>query len=340
MRLTQFTKGGGCGCKLPPDKLSKILEGFKTNSNFGLIEGNENFDDAAVISISESEYLVSTTDFFTPIVDDPKDFGRIAAANAISDVYAMGGTPIMAMSILAWPIDLLDESIAAQVLNGATEICNQAAIAIGGGHSITNSEPVFGLSVIGRVKKENLKRNHTAQKGDVIVLTKPIGSGILSAALKRDLLDEAAQKYLVSQLTTLNSFGEKVAQLDGVHAMTDITGFGLLGHLNEMLKKNQLSASIEYKNISLYDGVESFAKQFVYPDNTMRNWNTYKDSVEGITGTSLLTLCDPQTNGGLLMAVAPDSIQSLEKIASQNNQEIYVIGEIASSGRTYITLVE
>jgi selenide,water dikinase len=339
MRLTQYTKGGGCGCKLPPDKLSKILEGFKTSSNFGLIEGNENFDDAAVIPISESEFLVSTTDFFTPIVDNPYDFGRIAAANAISDVYAMGGRPVLATSILAWPIDVLDESIAAQVLQGATEICNRAAIAIGGGHSITNSEPVFGLSVIGRVKKENLKRNHTAQHGDLIVLTKPIGSGILSAALKKDLLDEIAEKYLVSQLTTLNSFGEKVAHLPGVHAMTDITGFGLLGHLIEMLKKNQLSASINFENIPLYDGVEAFAKQFVYPDNTMRNWNTYKDSIEGITGTSLLTLCDPQTNGGLLMAVAPDSIRALEILASQTNQDLFVIGEIASSGKTFITLV-
>lgn len=328
MKLTQFTKGGGCGCKLPPDKLSKILEGIKTNNTFGLFEGNENFDDAAVIEISESEYLLTTTDFFTPIVDDPKDFGKIAAANAISDIYAMGGTPILATSILAWPIDLLNDSMASEVLNGATEICTEANIAIGGGHSIANQEPIFGLSVIGRVKKENLKRNHTAHVGDILVMTKPLGSGILSTAMKRGLLDEIAKQYLVSQLSMLNNFGEKIAHLEGVHAMTDITGFGLLGHLTEMLKKNQLSASINYNRISLLEGVKNFAQQYIYPDNTMRNWNTYKDDVDGISGESLLTLCDPQTNGGLLIAVSSEALNDFQKIANQYKQQFFIIGEI------------
>jgi selenide,water dikinase len=328
MKLTQFTKGGGCGCKIPPEKLSKILGDLKTNSAFGLVEGNENFDDAAVIAISEIDYLVATTDFFTPIVDDPKAFGRIAAANAISDVYAMGGTPILATSILAWPIDLLDETLAAEVLNGATEICTEANIAIGGGHSIANPEPIFGLSVIGRVKKENLKRNHTAQSGDLLIMTKPLGSGILSTAMKRDLLDDKAKQYLVNELSLLNSFGENIAHIEGVHAMTDITGFGLLGHLTEMLKKNKLAATIKYDTIPLFEGVKNFAQQFIYPDNTMRNWNAYKDNVEGISGESLLTLCDPQTNGGLLIAVSSAALNDFEKIANQYKQQFFIIGEL------------
>jgi selenide,water dikinase len=331
MKLTQFTKGGGCGCKLPPEKLSKILEGFRTSNTFGLFEGNQNFDDAAVIEISESEYLLATTDFFTPIVDDPKDFGRIAAANAISDIYAMGGTPILATSILAWPLYVLDESMASEVLKGATEICSEANIAIGGGHSISNPEPIFGLSVIGRVKKENLKRNHTAHLGDILVMTKALGSGILSTAMKRDLLDDQAKQNVVNQLSMLNSFGEKIAHLEGVHAMTDITGFGLLGHLTEMLKKNQLLASIKYDTIPMFEGVKNLAQKFIYPDNTMRNWNAYKDDVEGITGESLLTLCDPQTNGGLLIAVSPEALNEFEKIAGQYQQQFFIIGEITKN---------
>ncbi len=331
MKLTQFTKGGGCGCKLPPEKLSKILDGFKTNNSFGLFEGNENFDDAAVIEISESEYLLATTDFFTPIVDDPKDFGRIAAANAISDIYAMGGTPILSTSILAWPLDILDESLASDVLKGATELCAEANIAIGGGHSISNPEPIFGLSVIGRVKKENLKRNHTAHVGDILVMTKPLGSGILSTAMKRGLLDDQAKQYLVSQLSMLNNFGEKIAHLKGVHAMTDITGFGLLGHLIEMLKKNQLSAIIKYDTIPMFKSVQNLAQKLIYPDNTMRNWNAFKDDVDGISGESLITLCDPQTNGGLLIAVSNEAMKELETLAYQNNQEIFIIGKTLKS---------
>jgi selenide,water dikinase len=331
MKLTQFTKGGGCGCKLPPEKLSKILEGFKAANTFGLIEGNENFDDAAVISISESKYLLATTDFFTPIVDDPISFGKIAAANAISDIYAMGGTPILATSILAWPIDILDESIASEVLKGANEICSQANIAIGGGHSIANPEPIFGLSVIGHVKKNNLKRNHTARFGDILIMTKPLGSGILSTAIKRDLLDENAKQYFVNQMSFLNSFGEKISHLEGVNAMTDITGFGLLGHLIEMLKKDHLTANIKYDAIPLFEGVKEFAQKFIYPDNTMRNWNAYKDHIDGIGGESLLTLCDPQTNGGLLIAVSDESIDELEKLANQHNHKIFIIGNIVNN---------
>lgn len=330
IKLTEYTTGGGCGCKIPPAELSEILAGQKTSNEFGLLEGNSNGDDAAVWDMGNGQLLISTTDFFTPIVDDPFDFGRIAAANSISDIYAMGGKPIMALSILAWPTEKLGNEIAAEVIRGARSICTEAGIAIGGGHSIVNPEPVFGLIVNGLVTKENLKTNHTAMEGDQLILTKPIGSGILSAAMKRGLLNNELLTELVGYLTALNRVGELVGKIASVNAMTDVTGFGLIGHLNEMTDGSQLTAKLKYSDIPLMNGVKEYAAQMIYPNNTMRNWKAFNENVAGISGESLLTLCDPQTNGGLLIAIRPDGMDELKEVFKQAEQSFYHIGELSA----------
>jgi len=298
--------------------LEEILKDSKTRQTAlsgeagGLLIGNENGDDAAVYELPNGDCLISTTDFFMPIVDDAFDFGRIAAANALSDVYAMGGKPILALAILGFPVEKLPVELAQEILRGGKSVCEEANIPLAGGHTIDSPEPIFGLAVSGMVKKENIKRNNTAQEGDLIFLTKPIGTGILSTALKRKLIDEAAMKPAVDLMTRLNSLGEKLGGLEYVHAMTDITGFGLIGHLLEMCEArlpdgqgSNLSAEIFYSKIKLIEGVESLAKKFVAPDNTFRNWKSYEPKVSGINGESLVTLCDPQTSGGLMVAIDP-----------------------------------
>lgn len=328
IKLTEFTKGGGCGCKIPPAALNEILSGQFTSNQFGLIEGNSNGDDAAVWDMGNGNLLVSTTDFFTPIVDDPFDFGRIAAANSISDVYAMGAKPVMALSVLAWPTEKLGTEIAAEVIRGARAVCAEAGIAIGGGHSIENPEPIFGLAVNGFVSQENLKRNHTAKSGDYLIMTKPLGSGILSTAMKRGLLTEELQKELILYLTQLNKAGQMLGKYSAVHAMTDVTGFGLIGHLLEMASGSGLSARLNYDKIPLMNGVKEFASQMIYPDNTMRNWKAYNEKVAGISGESLLTLCDPQTNGGLLIAVKPSELRNIMDELNIAGHSCFEIGEL------------
>lgn len=330
IKLTEFTKGGGCGCKIPPSELSEILSGQKTSTEFGLIEGNSNGDDAAVWDMGNGQLLISTTDFFTPIVDDPFDFGRIAAANSISDIYAMGGRPIMALSVLAWPTDKLGNEIAAEVIRGARTVCTEAGIAIGGGHSIVNPEPVFGLAVNGLVSKENLKTNHNAKEGDQLFLTKPIGSGMLSTAMKRGMLKNELLVELIAYLTTLNKSGELIGKIESVNAMTDVTGFGLIGHLNEMTIGSNLTAKLNYGDIPLMNGVKELAAQMVYPNNTMRNWKAFNENVSGVSGESLLTLCDPQTNGGLLIAIRPEGISELKELFQSVGQSYFHIGELTA----------
>jgi selenide,water dikinase len=328
VKLTSYTKGGGCGCKLPPEALSEILANQYSSNEFGLVVGNSRGDDAAIWDMGNDQYLVSTTDFFTPIVDNPYDFGRIAAANSISDVYAMGGTPVMALSILGWPTEKLPYAVAAEVLRGARDICASVGIAIGGGHSIENPEPIFGLSVNGIVEKRNLKKNTDAQEGDILILTKPIGSGILSAAMKRGILSELQSQELVEQLCKLNRIGENLGKLEAVHAMTDVTGFGIIGHTIEMAEGSGLTAELQYNSIPLLNGVAEFAAQMIYPDNTMRNWKAYNQKVSGISGESLLTLCDPQTNGGLLVSVDPKNIGSVTQVLEASNQFYCAIGKL------------
>jgi len=327
IKLTEFTKGGGCGCKIPPQELKELLKGVNAVNTEQLLVGNSSSDDAAVYLLNEDLCLISTTDFFTPIVDSPYDFGRIAAANAISDVYAMGGKPILALSILGWPSSKLPIAIATEVLKGATETCRLAGISLAGGHSIENNEPIFGLAVNGIVSKNKIKKNNTAQAEDIIFITKAIGTGILSTAIKRGLESAHFSEILTESMCQLNFMGEKLAELPSVSAMTDITGFGLLGHLIEMTDNGRISAVIKNRNIPLLTGTDELAKQWVYPDNTMRNWKMYGADVSGTSGEMLLTLCDPQTNGGLLFSIHPDFKVEVCKLFEAEKLPLFEIGK-------------
>lgn len=326
IKLTQYSHGAGCGCKIAPAVLEEILKDSKTVTQFPrLLVGNESGDDAAVYELNDGSCLISTTDFFMPIVDDPFTFGKIAACNALSDVYAMGGKPILALAVLGFPVEKIPVEIAQQILKGGKSVCEEAGIPLAGGHSIDSPEPIFGLAVNGFVSKKNLCRNNTAQDGDLIFLTKPLGTGILTTALKRKVITEAELQPAVDVMCTLNSAGEIFAQQDYVHAMTDVTGFGLLGHLLEMSEGSALHAEISYSAIPLIAGAAELAKKFVAPDNTFRNWKSYESKVNGINGESLITLCDPQTNGGLMVAVAPvsadDFTTQLQKLTGESPLE-------------------
>lgn len=315
IKLTQFSHGAGCGCKIAPGVLDEILKSnFIAPQNDKLIVGNNSKDDAAVYDIGNGQGLISTTDFFMPIVDNALDFGKIASANAISDVYAMGGKPLMAVAILGWPINKLPVELAQQVIEGARIICAEAGIPLAGGHSIDSPEPIFGLAVSGLVDLKNLKQNNTAKEGDLIYITKKIGVGIFTTAEKKSVLKEEHKGIATTQMMQLNKLGEKAAQLKGVTAMTDVTGFGLLGHLIEMCEGAGLSAEIDYSLVPLLDGLSFYTSQMCVPDNSFRNWSNYDPKVSGITGDSLLTLCDPQTNGGLLISVDPNSKKEFEEL--------------------------
>ncbi len=319
VKLTQYSHSSGCGCKIAPQVLEEILlSSIERPDNNKLIVGNSTRDDAAVYLLDKDTALISTTDFFMPIVDDAFDFGRIAAANAISDIYAMGGQPILALAILGWPVNKLPTALAQRVMEGARSICAEAGIPIAGGHSIDALEPMFGLSVNGMVKLANLKQNSTAREGDWLYLTKRIGAGLFSTATKRGVLKEEHKGLAEKQMTLLNKIGSQFGKLKGVHAMTDITGFGLLGHLTEMGESSDLSAELAYDKVLLMDGLTTYISQMCIPDNTYRNWNAYEKKTEGITGDSLFTLCDPQTNGGLLIAVDSDSRAEVEILLQKN----------------------
>lgn len=338
-RLTEFTKGGGCGCKIPPQELKELLQDLCAVDSNKLLVGNSTSDDAAIYSLNEDLCLISTTDFFTPIVDSPYDFGKIAAANAISDIYAMGGKPILALSILAWPTSIIPISVASEVLKGATEICQAAGIPLAGGHSIENKEPVFGLAVNGIVSKKNVKKNNTAKTGDLIFSTKAIGTGILSTALKRGLESSHFSDELTLSMCQLNFMGERLGVLSGVSAMTDVTGFGLLGHLIEMTDNGRISAQLKNECVPLLTGVPELVKQWVYPDNTMRNWKMYGASVAGVAGETLLTLCDPQTNGGLLFAIAPECRQEVINLFETENLPLFEIGKFIEKEEFVVIVV-
>lgn len=314
IKLTEFAGGAGCGCKIPPKILDEIL---KTNivmpDTDKLLVGNNSKDDAAVYDLGNGTALISTTDFFTPIVNDATDFGKTAAANSISDVYAMGGKPILAIAILGWPVDKLPAELAQKIIEGAKIICSEAGIPLAGGHSINSQEPIFGLAVNGIVAIKNLKKNNTATVGDYLFLTKSIGTGVLAAAQKRNILKEEHLAPLIEQMTCLNKIGEQLGNIDGVTAMTDITGFGLLGHLIEMTEGSGLSATIQYHKIQMMAGAKEYAAQRIFPDATTRNWNAYSEKVKFEKGVNVMEaftlLPDPQTNGGLLFSVKEDSME-------------------------------
>ncbi|GJM08107.1 MAG: selenide, water dikinase [Lysobacteraceae bacterium] len=310
VRLTQYSHGAGCGCKIGPDELTTILSSEQARAiDPRLLVGNQSRDDAAVVDLGDGSAVVTTTDFFMPIVDDPRDFGRVAATNAISDIYAMGGTPLVAIAILGWPVNTLAASIAAQVVEGGRDICEQAGISLAGGHSIDCPEPVFGLAVTGRVMIEHLKRNDQAQPGDVLCLSKPLGIGILSTAGKKGLISDAHARLLTDTMCQLNKVGAALAKLSGVHAMTDVTGFGLAGHLSEMCLGSDVSAQIDIDSLPTLDGVKQYHAAGCVPGGTMRNYESVSHHFDQPPEPWQRDLiCDPQTSGGLLVAVAPAAL--------------------------------
>jgi selenide,water dikinase len=341
IKLTQFSEGSGCGCKIAPSVLDRILSNKKTKEIFDdkLLVGNSTKDDAAVYQVSEELAMINTVDFFTPIVDDAYDFGRIAAANAVSDVFAMGGKPIFANAILSWPVEKIDPSIASEVLDGGREVCNQIGITLAGGHSIAAKDPIFGLSVNGTIQPKNIKKNSGARVGDLIYITKPLGIGVLATALKREKISPDDYKRLIKYATAVNSIGEAFGKLEFIQAMTDVTGFGLLGHLIEMAEGSGLSANIKGLDLPLIEGVDQYINQFIFPDNTYRNWNTYSAKTEGINGMELVKFCDPQTNGGLLVSVDPKFQKLFEEHLNKHEQEAWKIGEFQNRSSIIVSVI-
>lgn len=333
IKLTSFSHGGGCGCKIAPAVLSEILS--KTPPGIvpkELLVGIETADDAAVYKLNDKQALVATTDFFTPIVDDPTDFGRIAATNAISDIYAMGGKPILALAIVGMPLDKLPTEVIGQILEGGASVCQAAGIPIAGGHSIDVLEPIYGLVVMGLVHPDRVKRNADAKAGDVIILGKPLGVGILSAALKKGQLDENGYAEMVRYTTQLNAVGAEIANIDGVHAMTDVTGFGLAGHLLEVCRGSGVSAQIEYVQVPVIEAAEKHAKDGIATGASGRNWAGYGAQVElapHIEPWHQALLSDPQTSGGLLVTCSPQAAVSvLMKFQAAGFAEAAAIGRL------------
>jgi selenide,water dikinase len=315
IKLTSLAHGGGCGCKIAPGVLAEILkntQGFPVPK--ALLVGIETADDAAVYQLNDEQALIATTDFFMPIVDDPFDFGRIAATNAISDVYAMGGTPIMALALVGMPVNKLPLSVIGDILRGGESICAEAGIPIAGGHTIDSIEPIYGLVVMGLIHPSKIKRNASAQAGDVLILGKPLGVGILSAALKKDALDAAGYAALIANTTQLNKPGQALSNMVGVHAMTDVTGFGLLGHLLELARGAQLTAQLHLTDIPFLPQVQQLAADGFITGASHRNWDAYKQDVilsDAITTVQTMLLADPQTSGGLLVSCDPACVDEV-----------------------------
>ena len=329
IRLTQYSHGAGCGCKISPQVLEVILAGSGAqNLDPKLWVGNSSRDDAAVYALDDERGVVSTTDFFMPIVDDPYDFGRIAATNAISDIYAMGGDPLMAIAILGWPVNLLPPEVAREVIRGGRAVCDDAGIPLAGGHSIDTPEPIFGLAVTGVVNKRQMKRNDTATAGCLLYLTKPLGIGILTTAEKKGKLRTQDVGVARDWMCTLNRIGSQFAKLDGVTAMTDVTGFGLLGHLVEMADGSGLSAQIDYARVPRLDAVEYYLEQGCVPGGTLRNYDSYASKISPIQELHKRVLCDPQTSGGLLVAVSADGNEAFLQMARDNGLNLQPIGQL------------
>ena len=330
-KLTQYSHGAGCGCKISPQILDRILHTNATASqpHYGnLLVGNDSRDDAAVMDLGNGQAIISTTDFFMPIVDDAFDFGRIASANAISDVYAMGGKPIMAIAILGWPLDKLPPEVAGQVMEGARSICQEAGIPLAGGHSIDSPEPIFGLAVTGHVRIDHLKQNNTATAGCKLYLTKPLGVGILTTAQKKGILKPEHADIAPRQMAQLNSFGAVLGKLPYVKALTDVTGFGLLGHLTEMAEGSGLSAVIDSEAVPKLPMVEEYLAQKSFPGGTVRNWDSYGHKISDLTEIQKYILADPQTSGGLLIAIEPNDTEEFERVATENGFTLEPFGEL------------
>jgi selenide, water dikinase len=336
LRLTSFSHGGGCGCKIAPGVLSEILKDAGSTLPMlpkDLLVGIETADDAAVYRLNDQQALIATTDFFMPIVDDPYDFGRIAATNAISDVYAMGGKPILALALLAMPVDKLPVEVIRRIIQGGESVCSAAGIPIAGGHTIDSVEPIYGLVALGLVHPDKVKRNSGARPGDVLVLGKPLGVGVYSAALKKERLDAAGYAAMIASTTRLNTPGPRLAEMAGVHALTDVTGFGLLGHLNEIARGSGLGAQIDMNSVPLHPGVEQLAAAGFVTGASGRNWVGYgKDiTLDGVSDVQRALLTDPQTSGGLLVACDRASVEQVLAIFREEGFErAAVIGEMTT----------
>ncbi|MGF7139214.1 selenide, water dikinase SelD [Roseimarinus sediminis] len=340
IKLTQYSHGAGCGCKISPSVLSTILKTNIEQSDISrLLVGNDSRDDAAVFDLNDGTAIISTTDFFMPIVDDPFTFGQIAATNAISDIYAMGGTPLMAIAILGWPIDKLAPEIAQQVLEGGRTCCRDAGIPLAGGHSIDSPEPIFGLAVTGRVAIDQLKRNDTATEGNLLYLTKPLGVGVLTTAQKQGKLKKEDASLAPESMIRLNKVGSELAKIEGVKALTDVTGFGLLGHLVEMCEGSKLSATIELGKIPVFPQVKAYLEMNCVPGGTHRNWASYGEHVVLKNDSDKFILCDPQTSGGLLIAVEKNSKEEVEQLLRAHQLHVACLGELLEQSKHLITVV-
>ena len=339
VQLTQYSHGAGCGCKISPSVLDTIL---KTTQHYlpnpNLLVGNDSRDDAAVYDLGDGTAIISTTDFFMPIVDDAFDFGRIASVNAISDVYAMGGTPMMAIAILGWPLDKLPPELASQVLEGSRTACAEAKIPLAGGHSIDSPEPIFGLAVTGRVNVANIRKNSGALPGCKLFLTKPLGVGVLTTAQKNRILRPEHEFLARDWMIKLNQIGETFGKYAYVKAMTDVSGFGLLGHLAEMCEGSRTSAIIHFAQVPVIPQIHEYISQSSISGGTKRNWNSYGHKVGGITDEQLAVLCDPQTSGGLLLAVIPEYEGEFRQLARGLGMDLHSFGYLTEAQEKLITV--
>jgi selenide,water dikinase len=341
VRLTQYSHGAGCGCKISTKVLNEILSHCTTFlEDPNLLVGNQTLDDAAVYEMDSENVIISTTDFFMPIVDDPYDFGGIASVNAISDIYAMGGTPLMALAILCWPLDKLSPELAGQVIEGARQACKKAGIVIAGGHSIDGPEPIFGLAVTGKALKSQIRKNCTAESGCELYLTKPLGIGILSTAQKRGVLREKDLNVARELMLTINELGKELGNLESVKAVTDVTGFGLLGHLIEMCEGSSLSATIRFQDIPKIPDIGYYMDQKTFPGGTFRNFDSYGHKVSPMSEEVKHLLCDPQTSGGLLIAVDPFGKEAFLQVAGKYNLELKSFGILTAKNQFSVVVTE
>jgi len=334
IKLTEYSHGQGCGCKISPKVLDTILKTSIDELNDpNLLVGNHSRDDAAVYDIGNGEAIISTTDFFMPIVDDPFTFGRIAATNAISDVYAMGGIPLMAIAIFGWPLDKLPAEVGQQVIEGGRSICQQAGIILAGGHSIDAPEPIFGLAVTGKVAIKHLKKNSSAQIGDKIYLTKPLGIGILTTAQKQKKITLEDEKRAIDTMCQLNDIGASIAKIDGVNAITDVTGFGLGGHLSEVCLGSKVSAIIHYDKVPTLANIKDYLANGCSPGGAQRNFDSYGHHLSAMNNEMQSIICDPQTSGGLLIMVADEAQRNFTQVMQKAGFNLEAIGEIVANDK-------
>lgn len=332
IRLTQYSHGAGCGCKIAPDVLDAILaKAGPQTSHSRVIVGNQGHEDAAVYDLDDGRGMIATTDFFMPIVDDPFDFGRIAAINAISDVYAMGGKPVLALGILGWPLDKLGTDVAGDVVAGAQAVCRELGLVLAGGHSIDAPEPIFGLAVNGLVDLDHLKLNKGAKPGDLLFLTKPLGVGLLTTAEKQGLLEPGHHGLARKTMLTSNAIGMALAKIKGVHAMTDVTGFGLAGHLAEICSASGVAARVNFRRLPRLAEAEAYRRKGAVPGGTQRNRDALGVSLPQMDEAHWQWLCDPQTSGGLLLSVHPSWEDDVERIGRQHGIELVPFGEVVKA---------